>query len=169
MLVPVLAWASAILGLFIGVNFLLPSSVPTQYNIGCYLAPINFTSTLKARLAIASDLASPILYQHRSIVPEDDLFDKQLMTVAASFERYVQQLGDEQRVRAKDHLILSAINEAESSFNKCREDIRDTIDSAACNNTWSRYLYCFEEVSMARSKIEGLLKREKDIQKQIAS
>ena len=53
MLVPVLAWVSAILGLFIGINFILPSSTPVQHNIGCYLTPINYTSTLKARLALA--------------------------------------------------------------------------------------------------------------------
>lgn len=58
MLVAVLAWASAILGLFITYNILAPFAPPCQYNVGCYLVPhsLNHTAEIHTRIAALKSL-----------------------------------------------------------------------------------------------------------------
>jgi hypothetical protein len=101
----VLASLSILLGLYLLYSQLAPGSLAGQHNIGCYLAPhaLNHTASLHARLAAANSELSPLLHQHRSIMGTGEVaFDKQLLTVAHSFEKYVRQFAKEQELRVQD-------------------------------------------------------------------
>ena len=91
----VLGWSAAILGAFIIYSIIFPQSLPTQYNIGCYLSPqsFNHTSQLIARIAHAKYAATPALYHYLSPTTDLALFEKKVMKVAFSFDKYVQQLA----------------------------------------------------------------------------
>ena len=118
----VLAWAVAILGAFLLYNILFPQSIPTQFNIGCYLSPhsLNHTSQLIARIAHAKHSATPALYHYNSPIVDQNLFDKKVMKVALSFEKYVQRLAQEQELRHQDLQIHQAISEAKYHHQQCQ-------------------------------------------------
>jgi hypothetical protein len=109
-----LAWTVAILGAFLLYTLIVPSSISTQHNIACLHTPhaLNGTSHLIARIAHAQHSATPALYSYHSAVVDEKQFDKKVMKVAFSFEKYVQQLAQEQELRHQDLQIHQAIETA---------------------------------------------------------
>ena len=97
-LVKVFGISAVVLGVFMLFAYLLPSSPSCQYNIGCYLAPhsLNHTSQLHARISDAKAQLAPMAYQYRSIIGDEQVFEKKVLSVAFSFEKYAQQLAKEQ-------------------------------------------------------------------------
>ena len=97
-LVKVFGISAVVLGVFMLFAYLLPSSPSCQYNIGCYLAPhsLNHTSQLQARISDAKAQLAPMAYQYRSIIGDEQVFEKKVLSVALSFEKYAQQLAKEQ-------------------------------------------------------------------------
>lgn len=67
----VLAWAAAVLGVFLLYSALFPQTLPARFNIACYLShlELNSTSSLQARILTAKHSAPPALYHHRLADP----------------------------------------------------------------------------------------------------
>lgn len=89
-----LAWSSAILGVFITYTFMTNPSSGSQHNIGCYVVPhyLNHSAELYTRIEVAKDQLAPVAYQHRELITDEKQFDKNMMKVAQGFEKYLQQL-----------------------------------------------------------------------------